>query len=129
MELIPDHPDRAVAESDRRRLADLSLDMSCELPASRVRAYVHAYLNSLPTTNQPRPAHHLWMRQAVCVLRRRPAAFGFVEVLRVVDHEQDEDEDQEEPLAEGEQVPPAGPVASVRRRALRRYTTRWRWFG
>jgi hypothetical protein len=50
MELIPDHPDRAVAESDRRHLADLSPDAPCELPTSRVRAYVHAYLNTLPPT-------------------------------------------------------------------------------
>jgi hypothetical protein len=38
-------------------------------------------------------------------LRRLRAAFGFVEVLRIVDHEQDQDQD--EPLGEGEQAPPA----------------------
>jgi hypothetical protein len=50
MESIPNAPDRASAEADRRRLAELSPDAPCELPASRVRAYVHAYLNSLPPT-------------------------------------------------------------------------------
>ena len=42
-------------------------------------------------------------------LRRLRAAFGFVMVLRTVDHEQDQDQDQDqdEPLAEGEQAPPA----------------------
>ena len=38
-------------------------------------------------------------------LRRLRAAFGFVEILRIVDH--DLDQDQDEPLAEGEQAPPA----------------------
>ena len=38
-------------------------------------------------------------------LRRLRAAFGFVEVLRIIDH--DLDPDQDEPLAEGEQAPPA----------------------
>ena len=38
-------------------------------------------------------------------LRRLRAAVGFVEILRIVDHEQDQDQD--EPLAEGEQAPPA----------------------
>ena len=38
-------------------------------------------------------------------LRRLRAAFGFVEVLRIIDH--DLDQDQDEPLAEGEQAPPA----------------------
>jgi hypothetical protein len=37
-------------------------------------------------------------------LRRLRAAFGFVEVLRIVDHEQDQDD---EPLQEGEHAPPA----------------------
>jgi hypothetical protein len=44
-------------------------------------------------------------------LRRLRAAFGFVEVLRVVDHnddqDQDQDQDDDEPLEEGEQPPPA----------------------
>jgi hypothetical protein len=38
-------------------------------------------------------------------LRRLRAAFGFVEVLRIVDYEQDQDQD--EALGEGEQAPPA----------------------
>jgi hypothetical protein len=37
-------------------------------------------------------------------LRRLRAAFGFVEVLRVIDHGQGEDD---EPTEEGEQAPPA----------------------
>jgi hypothetical protein len=36
-------------------------------------------------------------------LRRLRAAFGFVEVLRIVDHAQDDDE----LIEDGEQVPPA----------------------
>jgi hypothetical protein len=38
-------------------------------------------------------------------LRRLRAAFRFVEVLRVIDHDQGEDD---EPIEEGEQAPPAG---------------------
>jgi hypothetical protein len=38
-------------------------------------------------------------------LRRLRAAFGFVEVLRIIDH--DQDQDQDEPLKDGEQAPPA----------------------
>jgi hypothetical protein len=38
-------------------------------------------------------------------LRRLRAAFGFVVVLRVVDHHDDQDDD--EPLEEGEDSPPA----------------------
>jgi hypothetical protein len=37
-------------------------------------------------------------------LRRLRAAFGFVEVLRIVDHKQDQDNG--EPLDEGESAPP-----------------------
>jgi hypothetical protein len=40
-------------------------------------------------------------------LRRLRAAFGFVEVLKVVDHQVDQDDD--EPLEEGEQASPADP--------------------
>jgi hypothetical protein len=42
-------------------------------------------------------------------LRRLRAAFGFVEVLRVVDHDQDQDQDQDDdpPTEEGELGPPA----------------------
>ena len=40
-------------------------------------------------------------------LRRLRASFGFVEVLRVVDHNDDQDQDDDEPLKEGE-APPAG---------------------
>ena len=38
-------------------------------------------------------------------LRRLRAAFGFVEILEVVDHQADQDDD--EPLEDGEQAPPA----------------------
>jgi hypothetical protein len=40
-------------------------------------------------------------------LRRLRAAFGFVEVLRIVDHNDDHDQDDDEPLERGEQAPPA----------------------
>jgi hypothetical protein len=40
-------------------------------------------------------------------LRRLRAAFGFVEVLRIVDDEQDQDQGQDEPLEGGEEAPPA----------------------
>jgi hypothetical protein len=40
-------------------------------------------------------------------LRRLRAAFGFVEILRVVDHNDDQDRDDNEPLEEGEQASPA----------------------
>jgi hypothetical protein len=40
-------------------------------------------------------------------LRRLRAAFGFVEVLRIVDHYQGQDQDDVEPLEQGEQAPPA----------------------
>jgi hypothetical protein len=40
-------------------------------------------------------------------LRRRRAVFGFVEVLRIVGHGQGQDQD-DEPLEEGEQPPAAG---------------------
>jgi hypothetical protein len=39
-------------------------------------------------------------------LRRLRAAFGFVEVLRIGDHHDDQDHD-DEPLEEGEEAPPA----------------------
>ncbi|HKP99129.1 MAG TPA: hypothetical protein VJ735_02270 [Actinomycetes bacterium] len=39
-------------------------------------------------------------------LRRLRAAFGFVEVLRVIDHDMDQDQD-DAPIEEGEQGPPA----------------------
>jgi hypothetical protein len=41
-------------------------------------------------------------------LRRLRAAFGFVEVLRVVDHDQAQDQDDHQPTEEGELGPPAG---------------------
>lgn len=34
-------------------------------------------------------------------LRRLRAAFGFVEVLRVVDHNDDQDQDHDKPIEEG----------------------------
>ena len=40
-------------------------------------------------------------------LRRLRAAFGFVEVLRVVDHDQGQDQDDDQPTEEGGQTPPA----------------------
>ena len=40
-------------------------------------------------------------------LRRLRAAFGFVEVLRVVDHHDDQDQDDDEPLDEGDEAPAA----------------------
>ena len=39
-------------------------------------------------------------------LRRLRAAFGFVEILRIVDHDLDQDQD-DEPVEEGEKPPPA----------------------
>jgi hypothetical protein len=47
-------------------------------------------------------------------LRRLRAAFGFVEILRIVDHDgQDQDG---KPIEEGEQAPPAERYVSGRRR-------------
>jgi len=43
----------------------------------------------------------------VAALRRLRAAFGFVEVLRIVDHHDDQDQD-DEPIEEGEPPSPAG---------------------
>ena len=40
-------------------------------------------------------------------LRRLRAAFGFVEILRSVDHNDGQDQDDGEPLEEGEKAPPA----------------------
>jgi hypothetical protein len=62
-------------------------------------------------------------------LRRLRAAFGFVEVLRIVDHNDDQDQNDHEPLEEGGQAPPADWLRQLAGGALRRYTTRWRWFG
>jgi hypothetical protein len=39
-------------------------------------------------------------------LRRLRAAFGFVEILRIIDHAVGQDQDHE-PIEEGEQGPPA----------------------
>jgi len=39
-------------------------------------------------------------------LRRLRAAFGFVEVLRIVDHDPSQDQD-DQPIEDGEQAPPA----------------------
>jgi hypothetical protein len=41
-------------------------------------------------------------------LRRRRAAFGFIQILRIVDHGQGQDPDDDEPLEEGEKPPPTG---------------------
>jgi hypothetical protein len=54
-------------------------------------------------------------------LRRLRAAFGFVEVLRVIDHNDDQGED--EPIEEGEQALRADEKRQSAG-ALRRYTTR-----
>jgi hypothetical protein len=40
-------------------------------------------------------------------LRRLRTAFGFVEVLRIVDHHDDQDQDDDEPIEDGEQDSPA----------------------
>jgi hypothetical protein len=40
-------------------------------------------------------------------LRRLRAAFGFVEILRILDHRDGQDQDDDEPTEEGEQAPPA----------------------
>jgi hypothetical protein len=40
-------------------------------------------------------------------LRRLRAAFGFVEVLRIIDHDLDQDQDDDQRTDEGEPGPPA----------------------
>jgi hypothetical protein len=40
-------------------------------------------------------------------LRRLRAAFGFIQILRIIDHDDDEDQDDDEPLEEGEPPAPA----------------------
>jgi hypothetical protein len=40
-------------------------------------------------------------------LRRLRAAFGFIQLLRIIDHDDDEDQDDDEPLEEGEPPAPA----------------------
>jgi hypothetical protein len=42
-------------------------------------------------------------------LRRLRAAFGFVEILRIIDHNDGQDQDNDEPIEEGEQTPPTDP--------------------
>ena len=51
-------------------------------------------------------------------LHRLRAAFGFVEVLRIVDHDDEHDQDDGEPLNEGEEAPLADRVASIRGRRI-----------
>jgi hypothetical protein len=41
-------------------------------------------------------------------LHRLRAAFGFVEVLGIVDHNDDQDPDDDEPVEEAEKPPPTG---------------------
>jgi hypothetical protein len=41
-------------------------------------------------------------------LRRLRAAFGFVEVLRIIDHNDRQDQDDDQLTEEGDQAPPAG---------------------
>jgi hypothetical protein len=40
-------------------------------------------------------------------LRRLRAAFGLIEIVRIVDHNDDQNQDDDEPLDEGEELPPA----------------------
>ena len=40
-------------------------------------------------------------------LRRLRAAFGFVEILRIVDHHDRQDQEDDQPIEEGEQASPA----------------------
>jgi hypothetical protein len=49
-------------------------------------------------------------------LRRLRAAFGFVEVLRIIDHNDRQDQDDDQLTEEGDQAPTGRPVALVRRR-------------
>jgi hypothetical protein len=44
-------------------------------------------------------------------------------------HNDGQDQDDGESLDEGEQAPPADPKRQSAGGTLRRYTTRWRWFG
>ena len=37
-------------------------------------------------------------------LRRLRAAFGFVEVLRIIDHDDGQDQDDDEPLEDGDEA-------------------------
>ena len=39
-------------------------------------------------------------------LRRLRAAFGFVEILRIVDHDAGQGPDDDEPIEQGEESPP-----------------------
>jgi hypothetical protein len=67
--------------------------------------------------------------EQLAALRRLRAAFGFVEVLRIVDHNDGQDQDDGESTEEDDQAPPAGRQRQLAGGELRRYTTRWRWFG
>jgi hypothetical protein len=40
-------------------------------------------------------------------LRRLRAAFGFIQILRIIDHDDGQDQDDDEPLEEGEPPAPA----------------------
>jgi hypothetical protein len=40
-------------------------------------------------------------------LRRLRAAFGFIQVLRIVDHDVGQDQDDDDPIEDGDQAPPA----------------------
>ena len=42
-------------------------------------------------------------------LRRLRAVFGFIEILRIVDHHDDQDQNDGQPLKERKQAPPADP--------------------
>jgi hypothetical protein len=60
---------------------------------------------------------------------RRLRAFGFVEVLRIVDHHHDDHDQNGQPIEEGGPPAPADRQGQLAGGARRRYTTRWRWFG
>ena len=40
-------------------------------------------------------------------LQRLRAAFGFIQILRIIDHDDGQDQDDDEPLEEGEPPAPA----------------------
>jgi hypothetical protein len=40
-------------------------------------------------------------------LRSLRATFGFIEILRIVDHDDGQDQDDDQPIEEPEQAPPA----------------------
>jgi hypothetical protein len=61
-------------------------------------------VRELLTQLQPLPRDQRFL----AALRRLRAAFGFVEILRIIDHNDDQYQDDDQPIEEGEQPPPAG---------------------